>query len=48
MIVIGGGTEATKRIKLLLKQECDITVISDATSKQIEVLVKKRKIKFQK
>jgi precorrin-2 dehydrogenase/sirohydrochlorin ferrochelatase len=40
--------EATKRIKLLLKQECDITVISNSVSKQIELMIKKRKINFKK
>lgn len=45
---MGGGIEATKRIKFLLKQNCDITIISNAISKQIEDMVKKGKINFKK
>lgn len=48
MVVIGGGNEATKRIKSLLKQECDITVISTEINKQIESMKKKGKINFKK
>lgn len=48
MVVIGGGNEATKRIKSLLKQECDITVISTEINKQIESMKKNGKINFKK
>lgn len=46
--VVGGGQEAQKRINALLKQECQITVISDEITKSIQNLVKKKKIQFRK
>ena len=48
VIVIGGGNEAQKRINSLLKQDCEIIVISDSINSQIEKLVKAKKIKFKK
>ncbi len=48
IIVIGGGTEAQKRINSVLKQECKITVISDSINLQINKLVKTKKIRFVK
>ncbi len=48
IIVIGGGNEAQKRINYLLKQDCEITVISDSINSQINKWVKAKKIKFKK
>ena len=48
IIVIGGGSEAQKRINSLLKQDCEIIVISDSINSHIEKLVKAKKIKFKK
>lgn len=48
VIVVGGGKESLKRIKSLLKQNCQITVISNEISKSIQNLVEKKKIKFKK
>jgi len=48
VIVIGGGNEAQKRINSLLKQDCEILVISDFVNSQINKLVKAKKIKLKK
>jgi len=48
IIVIGGGNEAQKRINSLLKQGCEILVISDSVNSQINKLVKAKKIKLKK
>ena len=48
IIIIGGGNEAQKRINSVLKQECDIIVLSDSINPQINKLVKTKKIKFVK
>ena len=48
VIVIGGGNEAQKRINSLLKQDCDILVISNSVNSQISKLVKAKKIKLKK
>ncbi|MEX0861167.1 bifunctional precorrin-2 dehydrogenase/sirohydrochlorin ferrochelatase [Nitrosopumilus sp.] len=48
IIVIGGGKEAQKRINSLLKQDCNITVISDAVNTQINKWGKLKKIKLKK
>ncbi|MFQ5476670.1 MAG: bifunctional precorrin-2 dehydrogenase/sirohydrochlorin ferrochelatase [Nitrosopumilus sp.] len=48
IIVIGGGSEAQKRINSLLKQGCEIIVISDSVNAQINKLVKAKKIKLKK
>jgi len=48
VIVIGRGNEAQKRINSLLKQDCDILVISDSVNSQISKLVKAKKIKLKK
>jgi precorrin-2 dehydrogenase/sirohydrochlorin ferrochelatase len=48
IIVIGGGNEAQKRINSLLKQGCEILVISDSVNSQISKLVKTKKIKLKK
>ncbi|MBA4718094.1 MAG: bifunctional precorrin-2 dehydrogenase/sirohydrochlorin ferrochelatase [Nitrosopumilus sp.] len=48
VVVIGGGNEAQKRINSLLKQDCDILIISDSVNSQINKLVKAKKIKLKK
>jgi len=48
IIVIGGGNEAQKRINSILRQDCEIIVISDSINAYIEKLVKAKKIKFKK
>lgn len=48
VIVIGGGNEALKRIKSLLKEKCQIIVISSTVNNQIKNLIKNKKIKFKK
>jgi len=48
IIVIGGGNEAQKRINSLLKQDCDITVISDTSNAQINKWSKLKKVKLKK
>ena len=48
VIVIGGGNEAQKRINSLLKQSCEIIVISDSVNLQINKWVKAKKIKLKK
>jgi precorrin-2 dehydrogenase len=48
VIVIGGGDEALKRINSLLRENCQIIVISNAINNQINTLVKNKKIKFKK
>ena len=47
-IIIGGGKEAEKRINLLLKQECEILVIGDSISTQINKWSKTKKITLEK
>ena len=48
VIVIGGGNEAEKRINGIIKQGCEITIISDSVNSQISKLVKMKKIKLKK
>lgn len=48
VIVIGGGNEALKRINSLLKEKCQIIVISSTINNQIKNLIKNKKIKFKK
>jgi len=48
VIVIGGGNEAQKRINSLVKQGCEIIVISDSVNSQINKLAKIKKIKLKK
>lgn len=45
IVIVGGGSEAQKRINSLLKEECDITIISDSVNSHI---AKTRKIKIIK
>ena len=42
--VIGGGNEALRRITSLLKQKCEIIVISSKTNSQINKLAKSKRI----
>lgn len=48
VVVIGGGNEALKRINSLLRENCQVLVISSAINNQIKTLVKNKKIKFKK
>ena len=48
VIVLGGGNEALKRINSLLKEDCQVLVISSAINNQIKMLVKNKKIEFKK
>ena len=48
IIIVGGGSEAQKRINSLLKQECDIIIISDSVNSYIVKLAKTKKIKIIK
>jgi precorrin-2 dehydrogenase/sirohydrochlorin ferrochelatase len=48
IIIIGGGKEAQKRINSLIKQGCNITVISDSVNSQINKLSKAKKITLKK
>jgi len=48
IIIVGGGNEAEKRIKSILNEKCEITVISDSVNSQISKLVKTKKIKLKK
>ena len=48
VIVVGGGNEAQKRINSLLKQGCEIIVISDSVNTQINKLAKTKKFKLKK
>ena len=44
IIVVVGGNEAEKRIKSILNEKCEITVISDSVNTQISKLVKTKKL----
>ena len=48
VIVIGGGNEAQKRINSLIKEKCNITIISNKITPQISKLVKSKKIQLKK
>ena len=48
IIIVGGGKEAQKRIRSLLKQECSITIITDSVSQDVSRLAKSEKIKIIK
>ncbi|BDQ31390.1 siroheme synthase [Nitrosopumilus zosterae] len=48
IIVIGGGNEAEKRVNSLLKQNCNILVISDTVNSKIRKLAKDNKIELKK
>lgn len=48
VIIIGGGKESLKRIKSLLKQKCEINVMSGNVSPEINKLAKSKKINLVK
>ena len=48
IIIVGGGNEAEKRIKSILNEKCEISVISDSINEQIKNWVKIKKIKLKK
>ena len=48
VIVIGGGNEAEKRINSLIKQDCEIIVISDSVNSKINNLSKTKIITLEK
>jgi len=48
IIIVGGGNEALKRIRALLKENCKILVISNMINNPIKTLVKNKKIQFKK
>jgi len=48
IIIIGGGNEAEKRIKSILNEKCEISVISDSINEQISKWLKIKKIKLKK
>lgn len=48
VIIVGGGNEALKRIRALLKENCKILVISNMINNPIKTLVKNKKIQFKK
>ena len=48
VVVVGAGKEALKRIKSLLDQNCEITVISNEVNKSIENLAKRELIYLKK
>ncbi|MDC0242461.1 bifunctional precorrin-2 dehydrogenase/sirohydrochlorin ferrochelatase [Nitrosopumilus sp.] len=48
IIIIGGGNEAEKRIKSILNEKCEISVISDSINEQISNWAKIKKIKLKK
>ena len=48
IIIVGGGSEAQKRINSLLNQECDIIIIADSVNLHITKLAKTKKIKIIK
>ncbi len=43
IIIVGGGNEAEKRIKSILNEKCEISVISDSINEQISNWVKTKK-----
>lgn len=48
VLVIGGGTIATRRILTLLKFECNIRVISPEISDELKELFQQKKIRWEK
>lgn len=48
VIIVGGGSEAIKKINALRTQDCRILVISDKINSQIKKLINEKKIKFKK
>ena len=48
ILVIGGGREALKRIRSIMKEQCEIIIISETISEQIKNIAKTKKIKIKK
>ena len=48
IIIVGGGNEAEKRIKSIINEKCETSVISDSINEQIKNWVKIKKIKLKK
>ena len=48
ILVIGGGREALKRIKSMIKEQCEIIIISETISEQIKNIAKTKKIIIKK
>ena len=48
ILVIGGGREALKRIKSVIKEQCEIIIISETIIEQIKNIAKTKKIKIKK
>lgn len=48
MCIVGGGNESLKRLTPLLKENCNITVISESINKQIKNLALRKKILLKK
>ena len=48
VIVIGGGNEAQKRINSLIKEKCNVMVISNKVTSEISKLAKSKKIQLIK
>ena len=48
VLVIGGGREALKRIRTMIKEQCEIIIISENISEQIKKIAKTKKIIIKK
>ena len=48
VVIVGAGTEALKRIKLLENEECQIIVIGEKPHSDVTQLSKQNKLQFQK
>jgi len=46
--IVGGGKESSKRLTPLLKENCNITIISENVNKQIKNFALKKKIQLKK
>jgi len=46
--IVGGGNESLKRLTPLLKENCNITVITESVNKHIKNLALKKKIRLKK
>lgn len=48
VIIVGGGTEGTRKVKSLLGQDCKITIISNRLNKYLKDQAKERKMELLK
>ena len=48
ILVIGGGREALKRIRSMIKEQCEIIIISETISEQIKNIAKTEKLIIKK